>query len=752
MRIRRATVASVAVLIAPFAIFGQELGEPLTGSEFLAETVQIEHTARSACALLTSGDVFCWERGLNSFNTSQNSFADIAGFSKLNEALDNDIAHITLDETHLCGIGRVSGVACVRSDRNSTAVPSLLENPPEPNASYLSITDVASFSFNVCAIQIDNRVVCWGSSGINSIVDVPPEATFLRQLDLSFPRACGIDLNNSVVCWGRASFLPTTGADRQFGDVDIATIGPAKQISMGSSGACIIDMNDRLECFGQIASNTDVFADQSFSNINIIDSITNPTLCYETTSGEKDCELMVFLEINTVAESVFPPGIDVRLISSRGGLCYVTTDDQMKCTVSGGFPDQNQFPTAPRNLGFDLFSETQGELTWERPDESRFSDEFATEYEIFRDGVLIDRIPVATSYFDSNTNADASYEVRATRGLIAGASSFVNADGSGGSGIPTEPSLPTTPIDPTIPVNGAGFIELTGTVYSSTALEIFYNQSRAGSTALRYNIFRDGQLVRENSPATSQFEAGLDVNTSYLYQVEAVLDGNIISTDSITLTTFDDGSGDEPATPVNNPVSPPDPTTPSDVTVMLSGAVYSSTALELFWNRSSVPGVTYNIFRDGVLIRENSPAISQFEAQLPPNNIFLYEVEAVLDGATVASDSIAFDTDSGLVFGPDSSDPQPPTTGPQQSTLAPIELTGTVFSSTALELSWNRSVIPGVTYDIFRDGELIRGESPAVSQFEAGLLPNTTYSYTVTPRLDGVEQTSETIELSTRNI
>jgi len=242
------------------------------------------------------------------------------------------------------------------------------------------------------------------------------------------------------------------------------------------------------------------------------------------------------------------------------------------------------------------------------------------------------------------------------------------------------------------------------------------------------------------------------VNTTYFYELEVLFEGNVISTANITLTTFDDGSGTAPTTPENNPVSPPDLTTPSDVTVMLSGAVYSSTALELFWNRSSVPGVTYNIFRDGVLIRENSPAISQFEAQLPPDNIFLYEVEAVLDGATVASSSIAFDTSSGLVFGPDSPGPQPPTTGPQQSTVAPIELTGAVFSSTALELSWNRDVIPGVTYDIFRDGELIRQDSPAISQFESGLLPNTSYLYTVTPHLNGVEQASETIVLSTRSI
>ena len=214
---------------------------------------------------------------------------------------------------------------------------------------------------------------------------------------------------------------------------------------------------------------------------------------------------------------------------------------------------------------------------------------------------------------------------------------------------------------------------------------------------------------------------------------------SIISAENITLTTLDDGSGSEPSTT-------------SDITVILSAAVYSSTAIELFWNRASVSGVTYNIFRDNVLIRENSAAISQFEGLLPPDNTFTYEVVALLDGDAVASSTIEVNTSTGAVSEPVASGSQPPTEEPPQPTVAPIELTGTVFSSTALELSWNRDVIPGVTYDIFQDGELIRANSPAISQFESGLLPNTSYLFTVTPRLDGVEQVSEAIELTTRSI
>jgi len=258
----------------------------------------------------------------------------------------------------------------------------------------------------------------------------------------------------------------------------------------------------------------------------------------------------------------------------------------MECLFPNGDPI-NQFPTAPENLSVDIFSDTVGELTWTRPSESRFSDDFATGYEIFRNGVFIERLPVVNSFFDTDTSPNASYEVRATRGLIAGASSFVNADGSDGSGPLAEPTEPTEPTEPAPPVDGSSEIGLTGVVYSSTALELFYNQS--ANSEVRYNIFRDGEIIRENSPATSQFEAGLDPNTSYVYEVTAVLNGNAIATSSITLTTFDDGSGATPSLPTTSPTNPP--TNPGSVSIILSAAVYSSTSLELFWNRSSVAGV-----------------------------------------------------------------------------------------------------------------------------------------------------------------
>jgi len=230
---------SAIMVITPLALNAQELGEPRIGAEILPETVQLVHNSRTACALQNAGDVFCWA---NSVFSGLDTPADEAGFSTLNVTLNNDIRAITLSDNHHCAIGQVSGVACVNLDVSPFNIDFGLDNPPEPDASYLSISDIRGGDANVCGIQTDNRVVCWGF--VDSVNDVPPEAAFLQQVDVFSGRACGIDLNNALVCWGDIG-RTFTGEDLQFGDVDITSIGAAKQIALGNFGACLI----RRRCF-----------------------------------------------------------------------------------------------------------------------------------------------------------------------------------------------------------------------------------------------------------------------------------------------------------------------------------------------------------------------------------------------------------------------------------------------------------------------------------------------------------------------
>ncbi|MFK7890212.1 MAG: hypothetical protein AB8B63_05300 [Granulosicoccus sp.] len=80
------------------------------------------------------------------------------------------------------------------------------------------------------------------------------------------------------------------------------------------------------------------------------------------------------------------------------------------------------------------------------------------------------------------------------------------------------------------------------------------------------------------------------------------------------------------------------------------------------------------------------------------------------------------------------------TATPVDQLAAPTELSSAVYSQTAAELFWARADMPGLLYEIRRDGEII-DTTDEVSFFNAALTSGTTYMYEVIA-LDG-DQRSE---------
>jgi len=80
--------------------------------------------------------------------------------------------------------------------------------------------------------------------------------------------------------------------------------------------------------------------------------------------------------------------------------------------------------------------------------------------------------------------------------------------------------------------------ELTGTVYSNTALEIFWEPAVSeNATVVNYEIMRNGELV-ETRDGRSYYEKGLEPDTEYTYEVRAVdSNGNTGEYQSVNLRT-----------------------------------------------------------------------------------------------------------------------------------------------------------------------------------------------------------------------
>lgn len=314
---------------------------------------------------------------------------------------------------------------------------------------------------------------------------------------------------------------------------------------------------------------------------------------------------------------------------------------------------------------------------------------------------------------------------------------------------------------------------LSGQVYSTTAVEIFWPGSADADTS--YNVFRNGEQIDEFSIGLSFFDRNLEPNTGYSYCVYAIVQNEIVDSGDITLFTADDGSGSAP--------TPPSGSCPLQPIIAgatpLTASIYSSTVLEVFWGRDADPAIRYSLYRDGLPLTSNSASTSYFESSLAPDTSYVYclydiannvvrDAEAItvttLDNGTGAEPTPAAGTCPVGLFigGPDISRPVEPEIGPviPVEPIIPvdeIEITGVVYSSTALEVFWVRATTPNglddptIMYNIFRDGQLLLTNTAASSLFQTDLLQGTTYEYVITAVSNGDTLASSALQLTTNN-
>ena len=253
-----------------------------------------------------------------------------------------------------------------------------------------------------------------------------------------------------------------------------------------------------------------------------------------------------------------------------------------------------------------------------------------------------------------------------------------------------------------------GPLGLSGQVYSSSALEIFWERQPAPAVDYRIDS-SDGSS--EILDATSFFVESLEANTDFTFTVTA-LDANSaeLVTDSIQLTTLSANNGNGLA---------------SSTVEDLRGEVYSSSAIEIFWDVSNAPaGITFAILRDGELVT-TTDGRSFFEEGLASGSAFTYTVEPS-DGGAAASVTLTTLGDGGFA----------------SSTVE--DLRGEVYSSSAIEIFWDVSNAPvGITFAILRDGELVT-TTDGRSFFEEGLASGSAFTYSVEPS-DGGAAASVTL-------
>jgi len=167
--------------------------------------------------------------------------------------------------------------------------------------------------------------------------------------------------------------------------------------------------------------------------------------------------------------------------------------------------------------------------------------------------------------------------------------------------------------------------------------------------------------------------------------------------------------------------------------------VYSSSAAELFWNRSTVE----DGYVRGYEIRHNGDVVAVVDAlsfytdALHPDGASTFSITAVnFDGERSGTQSISTDGERHS----DSIDDRP---------APPQNVTAQVYSPTAIEIFWDRSIDPVSRYEITIDGA-VTATTEGTSYFTDSLQAGRTYAIDVVGiDTKGSRSLAETIALNT---
>lgn len=169
----------------------------------------------------------------------------------------------------------------------------------------------------------------------------------------------------------------------------------------------------------------------------------------------------------------------------------------------------------------------------------------------------------------------------------------------------------------------------------------------------------------------------------------------------------------------------------------LRGQVYSRTALEVFWDRSSVPGLQYNILSDGVLLGSTN-GTSFFVSGLSAGQSINIDVNANnSSGVNSEQSSITLQTI------------EDETTSSAPSLLAtPTGFRAEVYSSNTIELFWDRQS-PGQQFEVRDSNGTLLSSTNGTSFFIQGLVDSVEHIFELTA-IDGVGGSSTPATISIR--
>jgi chitodextrinase len=354
-------------------------------------------------------------------------------------------------------------------------------------------------------------------------------------------------------------------------------------------------------------------------------------------------------------------------------------------TASVTTPD-TAAPSNPGSLNATAFSATRVDLTWVASTDNVG----VTNYEIYRDDVLLTTVGAVTSYSDTTASPSTPYAYKLKAVDAAG-----NHSGFSNTSSTTTPA--TTDGEPPSDIT-----DLSANAASATRIDLSWSASTDNIGVTNYEIYRGGVLLTTVGKVTTFADLSVSPSTPYSYQVKARDAANNRSGFSNTASATTPADTTKPAAPTN-----------------LGATAVNAHRVDLAWTASSDNvGVTgYRIYRNGSLLNTVGAVTTYSDTSTVSFTPYSYVVRAI-DAATNESDP----SNTASVTTPDGDKPSDPT-----------DLAASAISGTQINLTWTASTdnVAVTGYDIYRGGTLLTSVGAVTSYSDTTAINGTQYSYAI---------------------
>lgn len=193
---------------------------------------------KHACALLETGELFCW--GANDHaQLGDGSHSDRA--SPGAAAAPAGVLDVAAGDRHTCVLVQGGRVACWGGNRFHEVSAADVEEEPAPADVPLAepAVAIAAGGFATCAVLASGAVACWGGT-MGTVPSAIPGPSNVVAVDVGTAGACAADSAGTVSCWTKPS--------------DAASVPGASgavAVSVGYWQSCAVLPGGAVRCWGQ---------------------------------------------------------------------------------------------------------------------------------------------------------------------------------------------------------------------------------------------------------------------------------------------------------------------------------------------------------------------------------------------------------------------------------------------------------------------------------------------------------------------